>query len=128
MIKKVLKIALYGFISWIIPFIASIFFFSKEGLVIDKFLFKSIMILVGSISATFLLISYFKSVRSNFLREGIIVGISWYAINILFDLLVLIPMSKMSIADYCMQIALVYSVIIAMSITVGASLQIKRNN
>lgn len=125
MFKKSLKIALYGFISWMIPFVASLLFFSKEGLVIDKFLFKSIMIMVGSISAAFLLVSYFRKVGSNFLKEGIIVGISWYVINVVLDLVVLIPISKMSITDYVMQIALVYSAIIAMSITVGASLQIK---
>jgi len=59
--KKYLKTVTYGFLSWLIPFLAAFFFYSKEGeMAIDIFLFKSIMIVVGSISAAFLLISYFK--------------------------------------------------------------------
>lgn len=125
MLKKVLKIMLFGFISWLIPFVSSFFFFSKEGLLIDKFLFKSIMILVGSASGAGLLIYYFKSVTKNFLREGIVIGLSWYFINILLDFMILLPMSGMSIRDYVMQIALVYSTIIAMSTAIGASLHTK---
>jgi len=44
--KKIRNI-LYGFLAWLIPFVTAFFFYSKEGgLVIDIFLFKSIMIIV----------------------------------------------------------------------------------
>ncbi len=121
--NKYLKIVLYGFLAWLIPFIASFLFYSREGgLTIDVFLFKSIMIIVGSISAAFLLISYFKRVDADYLKEGIMVGVIWFGINILLDLMVLIPMSGMLITDYFTQIGLRYLVIPAMSITVGATL------
>src|SRR5512136_869481 len=100
MTKKYLKNVLYGFLAWLIPFLASLFFYSKEGLTIDIFLFKSIMIVVGSISAAILLVLYFKEIRGAYLKEGIIVGVVWFGINILLDLLILIPISGMSIADY----------------------------
>jgi len=90
------------------------------------FLFKSIMIVVGSISAAVLLISYFKKINTGYLREGIIVGLTWFGINILLDLLVLIPISGMSVADYFTQIGLRYLVMPAMSIMVGASLANKK--
>ncbi len=123
MMKKYLKNVLYGFLAWLIPFIASFLFYSREGgLTIDVFLFKSIMIIVGSISAAFLLISYFKRVDADYLKEGIMVGVIWFGINILLDLMVLIPMSGMLITDYFTQIGLRYLVIPAMSITVGATL------
>ncbi len=125
--KRYLKNILFGFISWLIPFVASIFFYTKEGkLTIDVFLFKSIMIVVGSISASFLLIFYFKKINENYFKEGIIVGLTWFGINILLDLLVLIPMSKMQIPDYFAQIGLRYLVIPAMSITVGTALANKK--
>ncbi len=123
MMKKYLRTVLYGFLAWLIPFIASFLFYSREGgLTIDVFLFKSIMIIVGSISAAFLLISYFKRVDADYLKEGIMVGVIWFGINILLDLMVLIPMSGMLITDYFTQIGLRYLVIPAMSITVGATL------
>ena len=121
--NKYLKIVLYGFLAWLIPFIASFLFYTREGgLTIDIFLFKSIMIIVGSISAAFLLISYFKRVDADYLKEGIMVGVIWFGINILLDLMVLIPMSGMLITNYFTQIGLRYLVIPAMSITVGATL------
>ena len=115
---------LYGFLAWLIPFVSSFFFFSREGgLAIDIFLFKSIMIVVGSISASILLISYFKRINTDFLKEGITVGVVWFAINILLDLLVLIPMSGMSIPDYFTQIGIRYLVMPVMSITIGVALK-----
>ncbi|NJD51451.1 MAG: hypothetical protein FIB07_01125 [Candidatus Methanoperedens sp.] len=125
--NKYVKNVLYGFLAWLIPFVASFFFYSREGkLTIDIFLFKSIMIIVGSFSAAILLISYFRNVNVDYLKEGIIVGVVWFGINIVLDLLILIPMSGMSITDYFMQIGLRYLAIPAMSIAVGTALENKK--
>jgi len=125
--KKFFKKVLYGFLVWLIPFVASLFFYTKEGrLSIDIFLFKSIMIVVGSISAAFLLVSYFKKINIDYLKEGMMVGIVWFGLNILLDLLILIPMSRMTIADYFAQIGLRYLAMPAMSIAVGATLASKK--
>ena len=125
--NKNIRNLLYGFLAWLIPFVVAFFFYSKEGgLVIDIFLFKSIMIVVGAISGAFLLISYFKNIHANYLYEGIIVGLTWLSINILLDLVVLVPMSGMSIADYFTQIGLRYLVMPVMSIMVGAALANKK--
>ena len=126
MMKKILNIILFGFLSWLIPFATSFPFYTREGkLIIDIFLFKSIMIVIGSISMMFLLIFYFKNIKTDYFKEGFIVGFIWFSINILLDLVILIPMSRMSIPDYFMQIGIRYFVIPAMCITVGAVL---RNN
>ena len=125
--NKNIRNLLYGFLAWLIPFVVAFFFYSKEGgLVIDIFLFKSIMIVVGAISGAFLLISYFKNIHANYLYEGIIVGFTWLGINILLDLLVLIPMSEMTFPVYFAQIGLRYLVMPVMSIMVGASLANKK--
>ena len=124
---KNIRNILYGFLAWLIPFVTAFFFYSQDGgLVIDIFLFKSIMIVVGAISGAFLLISYFKKISNSYLREGIIVGLTWFSINIILDLLVLIPMSGMSVADYFTQIGLRYLVMPVMSIMVGAALANKK--
>ncbi|VVB86176.1 Uncharacterised protein [uncultured archaeon] len=125
--NKYVRNVLYGFLAWLIPFVASIFFYTREGkLTIDIFLFKSIMIVVGSFSAAVLLIYYFKNIKLDYLKEGIIVGAVWFGTNIGLDLLILIPMSGMSIADYFAQIGLRYLAIPAMSIAVGTSLENKK--
>ncbi len=126
-IKKNLRMIIYGILIWLIPFVVSFFFYTKDGkLAIDIFLFKSIMIVVGTASAAWLLISYFKKVKAGFLREGIVVGAVWLGISIVLDLLVLIPMSGMAISDYFAQIGLRYLAIPAMTIAVGTALANKK--
>ena len=125
--KKYLKNILYGFLAWLIPFAASFFFYTSQGkLTIDVRFFKSIMVVVGSISAALLLISYFKKIKSNYIKESIIVGLTWFAINIILDIIILIPMSGMSFTDYFTQIGLGYIVIPVMSIMIGIALENKK--
>lgn len=125
--NKYLRNVLYGCLAWLIPFAASFLFYTKEGkLTIDVFLFKSIMIVVGSISAAYLLISYFKKIHADFFREGIVAGVVWFAVSILLDLLILIPMSGMTIPDYFAQIGLRYIAIPAMCVAVGTTLANKK--
>ena len=125
--NKNIRNILYGFLVWLIPFVSAFFFYSREGgLVIDIFLFKTIMIVVGAIIGAFLLVSYFKKINNSYLREGIIVGLAWFSINILLDLLVLVPMSEMALPDYFAQIGLRYLVMPVMSIMVGAVLSNKK--
>lgn len=125
--KKYLKNVLYGFLAWLVPFVTAFFFYTREGkLTIDIFLFKTIMIVVGSISGAFLLVSYFKKINADYIKEGILVGVIWFGINILLDLLILIPMSGMSIPNYFTQIGLRYLAIPAMSIAVGTALANKK--
>jgi hypothetical protein len=121
--KKYFKIVLYGFLAWLVPFVSAFFFYTRDGkLNIDIFLFKTIMIIVGSFTGAILLVSYFKKVNENYLTEGVLIGVIWFCINILLDLVVLLPMSKMPIPEYFAQIGLRYLVMPAMSIAVGTAL------
>ncbi|MBM9591345.1 hypothetical protein JWG41_12875 [Leptospira sp. 201903075] len=116
----------YGFLSWFFPFFISIFFFSKDGeLQIDLFLFKTIMIVVGSLSGCFLLYRYFLLVDSKFLKEGIIIGTSWISINWILDFLILLPMSKMQIDVYFIQIGFRYLSLLFFAIAMGSILEQK---
>ena len=118
--NKCIKISLYGFLTWLIPFVISFLFYSKDGQpVIDVFLFKSIMIVVGSGTGATLLVLYFKKIKEHYLKEGIIVGLLWFAINIILDLVVLVPMSDIEIGTYFAQIGLRYLVIPIMSVAIG---------
>ncbi len=127
--KKYFRTFFYGFLAWLIPFAAAFAFYTPEGRPrIDVDLFKSIMIVIGSAVGSCLLIRYFKKIDSGFLKEGIVVGVVWLVVNIALDLLILLPMSGMSVPDYFAQIGLRYLAMPAMSIAVGLALANKKSD
>ena len=81
---------------------------------------------MGVISGCYLLFRYFRVVDTDFIRNGVIVGLSWFAINIILDTIILIPIMKTTFADYFMSIGLSYIAIPAISISMGYLLSIKR--
>jgi len=126
--KSIKKNLLYGVLVWLIPFVLSIFFVNQDGSYkIDVFLFKSIMILIGGCTGAIFLYLYFKKVTQSFIKEAVIIGLSWVAINWLLDLLILVPMTKMSIASYFYEIGIRYLSILVMSILIGKLLELKSN-
>lgn len=124
--NKTVKLLLLGLLIWIVPFIAAFFFFDKTGqIAVDMYLFKTIMILIGGLTGAFAIVVYFKKVQSGFLNQGIIIGIIWFALNFILDILVLLPLSGMSFSDYVVQIGLRYLLIPIMSIMAGILLERK---
>lgn len=124
--KLVIKNILLGFLSWLIPFAVSFLFYKPGGeLIIPYATFKSTIMVVGVISGSFLLFQYFRFVKSDFIMNGFIVGLSWFAINIIFDTVILIPIMKTNFTDYFMTIGLGYIAIPVISISMGFLLQRK---
>ncbi|MBA2858582.1 hypothetical protein HNP93_001283 [Methanococcus maripaludis] len=121
-----LKCGFFGLLTWLVPFFLSFLFYSEsEGLLIDIFLFKSIMIVVSGLVGVSLLIMYFKDIKKDYLIEGIFVGVSWLIINLILDILILIPMSGMTYLTYFSQIGLRYLIIPTISISMGFLLKLK---
>ncbi|MFH1447855.1 MAG: hypothetical protein ABIG39_03245 [Candidatus Micrarchaeota archaeon] len=108
--KKHIKILFYGFLSWLVPFIASIPFVDSEGnFIIDQIFFKTIMIIVGALSGVFLAVRYFKEIKGDYVKEGIIIGVTWFAINIVLDLVMVFSgFFQMAVAKYFTDIGLRY--------------------
>lgn len=107
--QSIKKNILYGFLVWVIPFVSSFPFFTREGeLLIDKVFFKTIMIIIGITIGMFFIVNYFKSVDKNFIKEGILVGFSWLLINWGLDILILVPMANMTYSNYFIEIGLRY--------------------
>jgi len=124
--NRLLKIGLFGVVAWLIPFVFSFFFFTPDGgLLIDEIFFKSIMVVTGTAVAAVLLILYFKKFAGDYFREGIVLGVTWFAINILLDVIVLVPMAGMEISTYFTEIGLRYLSIPIISIAVGYIAQSK---
>jgi len=110
---------------WAVPFLASFLFFdpATQKLTIDETFFKSIMIVLSSALGAFLLVKYFEGVQTDFVKEGITVGIAWLAINWVLDIIILLPMNKMDAVTYFMQIGLRYLIAPAMSISIAMAIE-----
>lgn len=117
--KKYLKILVLGGLSWAVPFLVSVPLYSRGGqVVIDYNLFKSIMVVTGTLVGCILLAVYFKKQRASF-GEGLRVGVIWYAVNVLLDLLILVPLSKLTVSAYFLQIGIRYLSIVIIGAFAG---------
>ncbi|MBW6517400.1 MAG: hypothetical protein K0A89_02720 [ANME-2 cluster archaeon] len=125
--NKYLKIILFGFLLWLIPFIAGIPFVDAGGnFLIPETFFKTIMILVGGLVGVTLAVMYFKDINENYVREGITIGIVWLAISLVFDLgLVSMGFFPMTITQYFTDIGLRYLMMPIFTIGMGYVLQHK---
>ncbi|MCC6887104.1 MAG: hypothetical protein IT536_00990 [Hyphomicrobiales bacterium] len=114
------RVSVFGLVSWAVPFIASLAFFSRTGeLVIPQPLFKSLMVVIGGGVAVWLLVRVFRQVPPS-LGTGLAIGGYWLAINWVLDLLVLLPMSGMTLAAYASDIGLRYLLIPIIAAGLGA--------
>jgi hypothetical protein len=108
--NRYLKVGLFGFFIWLIPFIVSVLIFPLRAM--QRPLFESIMPVVIAIWTVFFAVIYLLGIKSGFQKEGIVIGMAWFFISIFLDLLVFIegPI-KMSLWDYATDIPLTYLMI-----------------
>ncbi len=124
--KRTIKLIIFGVLTWLIPFVVSCAFYNRqEQVLIDVFLFKSIMIVVGAFVGAFFLVWYFRKITRHYLYHGLVVGLAWLVINWMLDFAILIPLSGMSISTYFMQIGLRYLTLPIMGVAIGWALQKK---
>lgn len=115
-----IRAILYGFISWAVPLAVSFGFVDPSGQFrTDIRFFKSAMFVTATITAALLLVSYFRRVKTEPLREGLILGLLWLVMNLVLDVAVLVPMTGMSLRDYAVQIGFGYLAIPMMTLMVG---------
>ncbi len=118
-----------GFLSWLIPFVASFFFFKPGGeMLVPYATFKSIISVIGVASGSYLLYRYFGYVTKDFLRDGLLVGISWMLINLVCDFLFLVPMAKLGPWEYLITIGISYLAIPVMAMAMGAMRETNAKN
>jgi hypothetical protein len=108
--NRYLKVGLFGFFIWLIPFVVSVLIFPLRTS--QRPLFESIMPVVIAIWTVFFAVVYLLGLESDFQKEGIVIGMAWFFISIFLDLLVFIegPI-KMSLRDYATDIPLTYLMI-----------------
>jgi len=123
--NKFIKIGLFGFLIWILPFMVSflIFGFHEDY----RPLFESIMAVTVTLVIVIFSILYFTKPDKGYLKEGIIIGIIWMMICLFIDLIIMVllesPM-QMPIGDYMMDIGVTYLIIPV--ITIGFVIILKK--
>jgi uncharacterized membrane protein YpjA len=116
-----IKLVFYGFLTWLIPFAVSVPLMGRDGQpILPTDVFKSLMIVVGSAVGAWLLVRVFRQ-PPKIRQEGLVVGTLWLVINVGLDLVILVPLSKMSLFDYFSEIGLRYLVIPIMAIAIAAA-------
>jgi hypothetical protein len=115
-----LRTTLLGFMTWLVPFLASVPFFDRAGqLLISQPLFKSIMVVVGGLVGVALLAVAFRRIAAS-PASGLALGLYWLAINLVLDLIVLVALLKMPLVLYLYDIGLRYLLIPIIAVGMGA--------
>ena len=115
---KSLKLSLsYGFLVWVIPFVAALFIYPLRST--ERALFESIMPVVLVACVVLFSVLYFKKTEKS-LREGIFLGVLWLVISVAIDFLFFIwgPV-KMPVPEYAKDIGLTYTLIPLITIGYG---------
>ena len=108
-----------GLASWLLPFLVSFLFIDRAGQsLIPQPLFKSIMVVVGGGVGTALLAIAFRQVTPT-LRSGLALGLLWLCINLALDIVVLVPMMKVSVTTYVQDVGLRYLLIPIIAAGIG---------
>ncbi|WP_292518947.1 hypothetical protein [Methanoculleus sp.] len=114
------KLIGFGLLTWLLPFILSLFLYSPEGEPLyDIFLIKSILLVFSAALGTLLILIYFRNVRSSFIREGALLGGVWLLINWALDAVILLPLSGMDAGTYMAEIGLRYLNIPIIAVGIG---------
>ena len=108
--NRYLKIGLLGFFVWLIPFVVSVLIFPLRAM--QRPLFESIMPVVIAIWTVFFAVIYLSGLKSDFQKESILIGMAWFLMSIMLDLLIFVdgPL-KMSLWDYAVDVPVTYLMI-----------------
>jgi len=101
-----------------IPFVIALLVFPIRGS--ERPLFESIMAVAVTFAVMIAAIRYFREVHQDFVKEGMMLGMVWLAINIGIDLVMFMqgPM-KMAFPDYLKDIGVTYLIIPVITIGTG---------
>jgi hypothetical protein len=118
--REIWRIIGYGSLTWLIPFIIALPFYSPGGtILIDSSLFKSIMIIAGASAGAVLIIRLYLKINDQYVLYGFVTGLIWLIINWILDLVILVPMNGLDYSSYFYQIGLRYLMIPVMTVMAG---------
>ena len=112
---------LFGFLVWLIPFgVALVAFPLKESW---RSLFESIMPVTLALVVVPCAVIYLRRVRSGLVKEGILLGVLWFAMSVTIDLpLMLNPPMNYTLLEYAADIGLTYVMMPIITIGIAAAM------
>jgi hypothetical protein len=127
-VKRFWRLLLFGFLSWLLTFGASVCLFSLKK--DNERLFEMLMGIVLTCCTVLFTLLYFRRVRAEFIREGVLLGLAFLVCNILFDLpLFMAGPMQMPLPRYLKDIGIAYLSMPVVSVGFGYALQkFRRNN
>jgi len=120
--KKLGRLLLFGFLSWLLTFGASVCLFSLKK--DNERLFEMLMGIVLTICTVVFTLLYFRKVRAAFFHEGVLLGVAFVVCNNLFDLPMFMagPM-RMPLFHYLKDIGIAYLSMPIISVGFGYGIQ-----
>ena len=113
------KAILYGVLIWFIAIaIAMLIFPIRES---NRAFFESIMPVVISIATSYFSFQYLRSIKDNFIKEGLYFGIIVIVINLLIDAVLMLSPSPMQMTPlaYFQDIGFTYFMILPITLGFG---------
>ena len=107
MLQSMKKAVLFGFLVWLIPFIAGFLAWPVH----EQPVFETILALAVAGSGLVFATIYFRSIERITRSEGVRLGALWFAIAVLIDLIMFMPAASpmhMSFVAYMLDIGLTY--------------------
>lgn len=124
--ENYLKLFGFGFILWLVPFLISFLFYTPEGKIVTSVeFFNSVMSVTVALVTVVLLLNYMKSFTVNYSKEAIKAGAAWLIVCVLMDLVLLVPLAKMNLVTYTINVGLGYLVIPIIAVFAGNLLEQK---
>jgi hypothetical protein len=124
--NKNAKIINYGLLVWLIPSLITVI--SGPFLVAIN-IFEIISAVAIAVTVMVFSYLYLKGITENFIKESVLVGISWLIISIVLDIiLILLGISQLTLTNYAMYVAPLYIIIPAITIGLGLYMNQRMND
>ena len=120
--RKCLRLLLFGFLSWLLTFLASVCILPLKAEY--RPLFETLVGVCLAISTVLFTVIYFRKVQTGYIREGVFLGLAFLVCNIVFDLCLFMenPM-KIPFTAYMMDVGLTYLSMPVVALGLAYSLQ-----
>jgi hypothetical protein len=118
--SKYVKRVLLGLIIWAVPFFSSFFVWDVKANApfVSAAWFYALMGVTGAIGFAIAAYYQFKDIHKDTVKEGWIIGITWYVELILLDLIVLVGLMGMTMTDYY-HLLLTYITPLILTVAIG---------
>ncbi len=106
-----------GLILWLVPYVAAILLLGVAR--VEPLTFKALEVSIATVTMAGLVVWHFRAIASRYLREAILLAITWVVLNWALDLVALLPFTHQSLPQYFREIGIEYLASAAYVVAVG---------